>query len=151
VTRSRAPLIALGVLATVLLVGAGVLLSGGRSASVAAELAPSPPPPPPLVAAPASAVDAPAPRVSLRISSVAPGAVVLRDDVIIGQAPLVIEGLEGEIVELALEAPGFTRLTQKIRLSKNFERLELAPERVKAVKPKPASPPPPPDLLNPYE
>lgn len=136
-----------------MLVGGGLLLSPGRAQAPLSAPSPAPPAPPVVPAPPAPSVEPEAPRVSLRISSAAPAAVVLRNDVIIGQVPLVIEGLEGEIVELALEAPGFTRLTQKVRLSKGFDRLELSPER--ALKPakltKPKSPPPALDLLNPYD
>ncbi|MBL8922096.1 MAG: serine/threonine protein kinase [Myxococcaceae bacterium] len=162
VSRSRAPLFVLVGVATVIVVGAGLLLTSGGSPppvspasasppvpSLVAALPASPTPPSPTPPAPA---EPGAPRVSLRISSAAPAAVVLRDDVIIGQVPLVIEGLEGEIVELAIEAPGFTRRSQKVRLSKGFDRLELSPERAprptKQAKPKS---PPALDLLNPYD
>jgi hypothetical protein len=139
-------------------VGLAVLLSGGEAAPKAViakddrpapapveAVAPPEPPRPPPPPTPA--------RVTLVVESAAPRAQVLVDDVLLGPAPAKVEGPEGQVVVLTLEAPGFQPLTRKVRLSKEFPKLELSPERAKAVGQKrpPGPPSPPPnDLQDPY-
>lgn len=159
--RRRWPLWAGGA-AAASAVGAVIALSGGTSEPADSVKVESVPPPPALAAAPAQAPEPAAPdvvaelpepandatatpevvvvsSVTVEIRSIPTKARVFIDGQPVGVAPFRLESEVGAKHEIALEAPGYVRLSHPLEVTKELTHLDLTLTR-KATRPQPPGP-----------
>jgi serine/threonine-protein kinase len=135
--ESKAPLIgvALGLVAVV--AASAVVLSGSGSADAREE--PRSEPEVPLVQPPPTPTRVAV--VKVKIVSEPPGAEVLQDGVLVGNAPLSVEAPAGTTTELSLSLAGYAPLTRALRVSDEPAELTLKLEKL-AVPERPKAPTP---------
>lgn len=142
-------LLAVGAVASVVLIAFGL----GRRVENAATVEVMPAPAPPVAAlgkqpAPSKEPEPPpAPAaIELKLTTKPTDVQVEVDGLLVGHTPLALKGRDGDIVLVTLSAPGYVKMERKILLSRQLSELKLELEKARPAKPKPDTK----DLKDPY-
>jgi serine/threonine protein kinase len=142
VSKSKAPLVIIALLAVALIGGGAVLVSGPSQTVEPVEVVEAPPMPepravPPPAPPPAAPTPAARPRLKVKVASEPAGAEVLVEGALVGTTPFVFQGLDGDVVEFHVQRSGYEPSTRKLLISESLTELNLKLTRV-AEKVRPA-------------
>lgn len=151
--RSKAPFVALGLVALALAGGGGYLALFADKKTVPVDTLPEvvliKPPEPEKPVTPEPPQPVAASKVKLTVTSVPPGAEVFLGDVSVGTTPHVIEREPDAVVELKLSLKGYADLTRKLAMPAKDEERSYDLEKKRTGGPAPVKKPGP-DIKDPY-